>query len=921
MRVLGLLLWSVLWVFSVSAQEIQDARYQIEVVLDAESHTLAGTQRMTYPNDSNVPLASLYFILAPNADRQPNPNLDPVLVDAAYWHGFDPAWLEIKAVFDDAGNALDWSYEDGPQTFQTYSLAQNLLRVELSGTLDPGNSTTVSIDFETKFPNRTSPDASYHEGGYTWRFAWNPVAVPATELLDGDYLSPQRPYYRSIYPAALYELTLTVPLEFEVASGMNVQEQIDQDDEAGTKTLLLQSEVPVRSVALSMGPKLKRYTLPQQKTPITVYYWPGEEAAARQIATYAVEVLEAYSARWGAYGYKQLTIVSSWASGLFGMAADGIVFLGNSAFSEKDLTVAGMADRIVEYVLAHEIAHQWWGIGVGTDFNAENFISEAFAEYLSITYFEDKYGGEQPNVIQIERQGLFESIVSSQLGYLNLRQHFSELPYLNLVRNRFDEALVKPQQDVESLNTTSTRVYNKGYLVLRALAGLIGVDVMDTVLLQAYQRFNHRLFDAAALQTLAEEISAQDLSAFFADWVYGEAFVDYVIEAVDTEKMEDGQYRIDVTLKRLGQGNLPVQVVLVTQDDEEIQKTWRPGSDGELLTFIAASPLKEIQVDPHSWTPDIARINNYFPTRLRIIPDGEMDVPLDAYLIRFDPLSQTVEGGFVLDYRWLLADGLVALVVNQGRGNTIDGALFIGEEILAEFGWNLTRYEHPNIGFTGQYWEPAHQLRLSLSRRLDFDERPINFAGISYSYSQLLTARTLYRLQAISDPFSFTRLSAVAINQTLLWPNITLQVQAQLGYSVGELPEFLYFTLAELNAFYDYEGTQKKKRTFPGRLKGFLRLDVNFPIRREMAYNVAGLALVRQSRGTLYVAAGETWDELENLSLDRAKIEAGFEATVSGQMFGGLLQFNVTAGLAMPLSVAGDQRVFEPYFRLNIPFL
>lgn len=905
------------------AQEGQQTQYTLDAELDIYTHSIKATQEVVYVNDSDTDLDALYFILSPNQEREPNPNLSPVVIDSNYWKGFDAAWLEVYSVTDGT-NDMAWAYETGPETFQSYSLEKNLLRVELAETLAPGQQTTVVIEFETKFPNSLDPDESFHRNLYTWRFAWNPVAVNAADLVDGKYHSEGQDYVRWRYPAALYEMTLTVPDHYTVVTGTDTQEQVAVDELAATKTLLLKSDVPVRSIPLSISPDFRKYTLPNQDIPVHVYYLPSEEAAARQIATYAVEILNSYNETRGEYDYEQLSIVTSWATGYFGMAADGFIILGNSAFAEKDLTVAGMADRFLEYLLAHEIAHMWWGIGVSTDLNAENFLSEAFAEYLSISYFEDKYGTDRPNLIQVERKGFLENLIDANFGYMNLRQHFSELPYLIVHRDRFDEALVKPQQSVEFVNNNQTRIYNKGYLVLRALEGLIGQDDMEQLLLQTFDQYNHEFLDTELLKTMAEDISGQDLTAFFEDWVYGDASIDYAIESVRTDPTEDGRYTTAVTLKRTGEARLPVDVVFLAEDGTKTTQTWMPETEMETLTFVTDAPLLEIQVDPESWTPDVARINNYFPTRLRIIPDGEVDVPLDSYLIRFDPIAQTVEGGFVLDYRWLLADGLIAFVMNQGRGNTIDGALLVGDDVLAEFGWNFTLYDHPDLGFQGKYWEPSHRLRLSISRRLNFDEKPVNYGGVTYTFSQLLNARHAFQVNALSDPFSFSRLNIAGLTQSLLFPNVTLDLQAEFGYSMGDLPEFLYFNLAELNSFYTLsENGVKQKLTFPGRHKGSLRLSASFPMQRDMAYSVAGLALVRQIQGNLYVAAAQTWDDFEQFDIENSKAEAGFEATASGQMFGGLLSFNVTAGVAISLlgNEFFDLSAFEPYIRLGIPFL
>ena len=74
------------------AQQLEPMQYQIEAILDTENHTLNATQQITYPNDGDTPLSSLYFVLAANLNQEANPFLNPVIVDAGYDYGFDPSW-------------------------------------------------------------------------------------------------------------------------------------------------------------------------------------------------------------------------------------------------------------------------------------------------------------------------------------------------------------------------------------------------------------------------------------------------------------------------------------------------------------------------------------------------------------------------------------------------------------------------------------------------------------------------------------------------------------------------------------------------------------------------------------------------------------------------------------------------------------
>ena len=54
-----------------------------------------------------------------------------------------------------------------------------------------------------------------------------------------------------------------------------------------------------------------------------------------------------------------------------------------------------MLDSVFEMTIAHEVAHQWWAIGVGSDSQRAPFVDESLANYSAILYFEDRYGKER----------------------------------------------------------------------------------------------------------------------------------------------------------------------------------------------------------------------------------------------------------------------------------------------------------------------------------------------------------------------------------------------------------------------------------------------------------------------------------------------------------------------------------------------
>lgn len=949
--------WAVLAMPAVAqgtSQTPSQTAYQLDVTADLNRHTLSGKARVTYVNEGQTALDDLHFWLLPNHNQKPNPYLDPIYIDQSYPNGFDPSSLEIRAVTDAEGEPLDYHLERGPGIFQNYSLEETLLRVELPESLASGARTTVSIHFTTHIPESYQGDESHFNGVYAWRFGWHPVAIPADQLQDGEFVTEDREYYPYLLPSAHYDLTMTVPQEVTVAIGADAQRVINESE--GQKTIRASNAQAVRSMPLTFSRKFATYTMQHPDVPITVYYLPGHEDAARLIASYAAESLDYFRERWGAYPHDRLLIAEtpSIKAGFSGATGDALVLLNRQFFAEKDLAVKGFADRLMDFIIAHEIAHQWWGVGIGVDWNAENVLSEGLSQYFALTYFEDKYGEYGPNLFQFKRRGLLVEAIESQLGYINLRQHLqADLPYLSAFKNRFDEALVKPRRDVNFAQSSTTRLYNKGYLMLRALEGRIGEADMHELLRRSYKRGVGRSLGMEQFQALAESVSGEDLSDFFQKAFYrntndgelGRApFADYSVKDVSVEAQPDGRYRNEVTLGRRGSLKMPVDVEARTRAGGVQTTTWELAeqTDGpHTLTISTASPIKEVVVDPDQMAPDVRRLNNVYERngfpftnrRVKLVATGENAQPLDAYLIRADPTRQAIQGGYLLDHRWTIGQNTVQVVKNMGRGESVgvQAALLEGYGIIGQLAWTQTFYEQPETGRPGETWVPTDRLQLSLMRRPDSTGQPsrdkqlgatgenMTLFGVNWSHQQSVSDLMSWNASAWINPSSFLRAEFGVSRQVRLGPNLHVTQQATVGWGSDDLGVFS-FTLGELRSHAD-DGDYP----YPGRVKAMGSLSLEIPFRRDMEYNLLNVGMLHRVDHRLYAKAGRTWadaSQITETALGDLKAEIGGEITVSGSTLGGLFDWSATFGLAFPISeVSQDTSAgMKQYIQVSTPF-
>ncbi len=166
-----------------------------------------------------------------------------------------------------------------------------------------------------------------------------------------------------------------------------------------------------------------------------------------------------------------------------------------------------------EFILAHEVAHQWWGQAVGWKNYHEQWISEGFAQYFATLYARERRGdGVYRSALRNLRRW---AMTHSDQGPISLGYR------LGHVKNepRVFRALV----------------YNKGAAVLHMLRRLIGDEMFFTGLRRFYAENRYKKAGTDDLQRAMEATSGTSLERFFERWVLDAAVprVRYALTTTD----------------------------------------------------------------------------------------------------------------------------------------------------------------------------------------------------------------------------------------------------------------------------------------------------------------------------------------------------------------------------------------------------
>jgi hypothetical protein len=214
---------------------------------------------------------------------------------------------------------------------------------------------------------------------------------------------------------------------------------------------------------------------------------------------------------------------------MHGEAYAGLVLLAWSTFqwtTEKGFD---------EMFRAHEVAHQWWGIGVEPLTERDRWIGEGFAEFSGLWY-------------------MARQLTSVDLLQRRLRETREEI-----IRQRERAGPIWVGRRAGSSDHPEdyqTVVYHKGAWVLHMLRNLLvdldaggGDDRFEEMMRDFYTTYRGRRATTEHFQQVAEKHFGGSMEWFFRQWVRGTDIPRYTF-AYKLDELENGEYQATIRVRQ-----------------------------------------------------------------------------------------------------------------------------------------------------------------------------------------------------------------------------------------------------------------------------------------------------------------------------------------------------------------------------------
>jgi len=360
---------------------------------------------------------------------------------------------------------------------------------------------------------------------------------------------------------AFVDFKIIAPSHYQVVANGTLKESTNLEDDKTLHYYSSEVALPTKVMVFGAAEFAVQNLEEIDNIPVSSWVYPQNKEDGFYDYAQATEILKFFIENIGEYPFSKLANVQSTTR--YG----GMENASNIFYSEKSVT----GKRDSEFLMAHEIAHQWFGDSASETDWSQLWLSEGFATYFTDLYAENKYGKEK----------LQEKLKEEREKVIRFSKT-TKTPIIDTTRSDY----------MKLLNPNS---YQKGAWVLHMLRQKVGDENFWKAIKSYYKNFKLGNATSKDLQREFETTSGQDLNQFFNQWLlqYGQP----VIKMKKTVKKDNLELQISQSQKN--NFTFPLEIQLNFEDGTSEIKTFQIDKKKEEFNVQLKKELKDLKFDPN----------------------------------------------------------------------------------------------------------------------------------------------------------------------------------------------------------------------------------------------------------------------------------------------------------------------------------
>ncbi len=327
------------------------------------------------------------------------------------------------------------------------------------------------------------------------------------------------PCFDNFVERATYDLNIISPAGKRGYGIGTFLEQIDLGNDENMRRYRFDQPLPTYLVGVAVGPytiEASIHTGAFGDVPITLIGKPSDVNAINDSFQHLGTCIDAIEYWFGPYAWERVGFVMT--------NVGAMEHCTSIAYPVSIATNGATANQ--NRLMAHELAHHWWGNVLTLSSPANMWIKEGNAEYSAHLFFEYAFGNDV----------FVDAVKDNHLNEVLIKAHTDDDGFHQLSGIPYEQ-------------TYGTHTYNKGASMMHNLRGYMGDDLFRQGMTAMLEVYEYQSINAEQFRDHLIANTGLDLHPFFDAWIFAPGYANYEISAIDVSQ-SGGNYDVEIEIQQ-----------------------------------------------------------------------------------------------------------------------------------------------------------------------------------------------------------------------------------------------------------------------------------------------------------------------------------------------------------------------------------